>query len=713
MSKLHYRPLLPNQDGPSKGPDGGNLGRGFYPRPRKSRQGTLVVAACGACRHRKSKCDGGRPQCQQCKSKDTECIYDTPPNETRTGALKARNEELQQEVASMKKVLDMLRSRPTMEAEDLLKRLRAGDNFQSLSGPAATEQSSGSVANHSADQVDTPGPMDLDHDFSPGGMDAELAGAEFTLATDDTKQLPTVRPIPPLHLPDAQECKRAVIAFFKYSGSLFHVFTLQQGIDDFNQVYGEGREPSRVALCELFSIAAIGSQHLAPNIESDTCDMFFNLARLYFEDIIYESPLNGMRVSALLGMWNIMSKDPVALNYVETGIRLAEKHYIAGEIRPIELDEASWMDYKRVFNTLLFLESWISTTMESLEQSRRSDVLFRQTNIARSGDQYQLVQTEIARCAILGAQVLRMLWSFRYNSFSVVESMIQDLERWYAGLPETIKLSSHNANHHHHHPANGLGMRIITSFLHLIYYGNIILCRRFLTHEPSAGSVHAEQFRELRSRYSKQAVSAALEASRIMRSFGEVLGTHDRCWLVISQAYSSCTVLLFAVAESLIQDQAANDYLDAAEVCFDILTRSAKGDQVARLLQARVAHLYDFWKNAVVGPGTATTARTSSSNRGTSSPRAMYSSRSSSSSSSETRVAADVDAPFAELVRLIQQPFVEGGEVAGFEAWGSGVATNVAPSWRLRQGTCQCSFEWKLAAVIPFNWVYDENALKS
>ena len=40
----------------------------------------------------------------------------------------------------------------------------------------------------------------------------------------------------------------------------------------------------------------------------------------------------------------------------ETGIRLAEKHYIAGEMRPIEVEESTWIDHKRVFKTLLFLE---------------------------------------------------------------------------------------------------------------------------------------------------------------------------------------------------------------------------------------------------------------------------------------------------------------------------------------------------------------------
>lgn len=162
----------------------------------------------------------------------------------------------------------------------------------------------------------------------------------------------------------------------------------------------------------------------------------------------------------------------------------------------------------------------------------------KQTSAARTDDQSQLVQTEIARCAILGAQVLRMLCSFRYNSFSVVDSMIRDLERWYAELPESIKLPlpDPDSNKNHDDPSEqfDLDTRATINFLHLIYRGNIILlCRRFLTHEPSAGSAYSEQFRELRRRYSKQAISAALEASRIMKDIRKQEGIYDRCWLIL------------------------------------------------------------------------------------------------------------------------------------------------------------------------------------
>ncbi|KAK8250990.1 hypothetical protein HDK77DRAFT_198168 [Phyllosticta capitalensis] len=303
-----------------------------------------------------------------------------------------------------------------------------------------------------------------------------------------------------------------------------------------------------------------------------------------------------------------------------------------------------------------------------------------------------------------------MLCSFRYNSFSVVDSMIRDLERWYAELPESIKLPlpDPDSNKNHDDPSEqfDLDTRATINFLHLIYRGNIILlCRRFLTHEPSAGSAYSEQFRELRRRYSKQAISAALEASRIMKDIRKQEGIYDRCWLIFSQAYNSCTVLLFAVAESFSQDEGPNnpayEYLDAAQICLDTLTKCAKGDKVARLLHSRVEGPCHFWKNMVRGPPSVVPP----------SPQATHSSGY-SSSSSETR-STDLEHPFAEIVRLIQLPFVDGGEAPGFETWGSGVATNVTPPWNTRHGDSVCTFEWKLAAVIPFNWVCDWESLES
>ncbi|KAH7080265.1 hypothetical protein BKA63DRAFT_239519 [Paraphoma chrysanthemicola] len=74
-----------------------------------------ITMACAACRSRKTKCDGDRPQCQECISRDSECHY----TETETALLKRKHEDLEA-------LFDMFRTFPEQEANNLLARIRAG-----------------------------------------------------------------------------------------------------------------------------------------------------------------------------------------------------------------------------------------------------------------------------------------------------------------------------------------------------------------------------------------------------------------------------------------------------------------------------------------------------------------------------------------------------------------------------------------------------------
>ncbi|KAH7095702.1 hypothetical protein FB567DRAFT_543986 [Paraphoma chrysanthemicola] len=70
-----------------------------------------ITMACAACRSRKTKCDGDRPQCQECLSRDSECHY----TETETALLKRKHEDLEA-------LFDMFRTFPEQEANNLLAR---------------------------------------------------------------------------------------------------------------------------------------------------------------------------------------------------------------------------------------------------------------------------------------------------------------------------------------------------------------------------------------------------------------------------------------------------------------------------------------------------------------------------------------------------------------------------------------------------------------
>ncbi|KAF2031963.1 hypothetical protein EK21DRAFT_87575 [Setomelanomma holmii] len=74
-----------------------------------------ISMACAACRSRKTKCDGDRPNCHECVSRDSECHY----TETETALLKRKHEDLEE-------LFSMFRNFPEQEANDLLARIRAG-----------------------------------------------------------------------------------------------------------------------------------------------------------------------------------------------------------------------------------------------------------------------------------------------------------------------------------------------------------------------------------------------------------------------------------------------------------------------------------------------------------------------------------------------------------------------------------------------------------
>lgn len=86
---------------------------------------TVTLGACVACRKRKSKCDGNRPNCTCCVQKDTDCVYELGPNEKPSQAMKRKNEEMQGELTNLRQLYDFLRLRPEDEAMEILKRIRA------------------------------------------------------------------------------------------------------------------------------------------------------------------------------------------------------------------------------------------------------------------------------------------------------------------------------------------------------------------------------------------------------------------------------------------------------------------------------------------------------------------------------------------------------------------------------------------------------------
>lgn len=85
------------------------------------------------------QCDGVRPQCSLCVARGRECTYTAEPNETRGSALKRKYsdleknmQQLQQAHDSLQGLVDALRFRDQGDVEAVLRRLRQGQDVESI-----------------------------------------------------------------------------------------------------------------------------------------------------------------------------------------------------------------------------------------------------------------------------------------------------------------------------------------------------------------------------------------------------------------------------------------------------------------------------------------------------------------------------------------------------------------------------------------------------
>ncbi|KAJ6270746.1 hypothetical protein PSV08DRAFT_351562 [Bipolaris maydis] len=81
-------------------------------QPKRAR----VTLACAACRTRKTKCNGERPQCSECAARDSQCQY----KETETAQTKRKHQDLEE-------LFELLKSLPYEDASETLARIRAGE----------------------------------------------------------------------------------------------------------------------------------------------------------------------------------------------------------------------------------------------------------------------------------------------------------------------------------------------------------------------------------------------------------------------------------------------------------------------------------------------------------------------------------------------------------------------------------------------------------
>jgi hypothetical protein len=101
-------------------------------KPTYSKRGKITIVACVPCRKRKTKCDGRRPLCSQCQSRDSQCQYDMNEEQRRLTFLRENVEKVAEEKSVLESFLWHLKSSTEGETMEILRRFRGGADPQSL-----------------------------------------------------------------------------------------------------------------------------------------------------------------------------------------------------------------------------------------------------------------------------------------------------------------------------------------------------------------------------------------------------------------------------------------------------------------------------------------------------------------------------------------------------------------------------------------------------
>lgn len=336
------------------------------------------------------QCDGVRPRCRRCIEKGVDvCEYTVNPGETRFTALKRKNANLVSDSDRMRNFIEALRSASPSEAQSLLQNLRTCDDpanaLELLTLPLPLPQSqpqsqsqqqfqplvcsdsdpSSSSAQPSSDTTPTTNASlespTLLSDITGPSSQPPSSGFEHDI-------LPIESSLQPFadfgtQLPSHDALKACVCAFYNEAGKMFHVFPLEQIESHFVTLAGQGdKQARRLAACELSAVAAIGSQYIKDVLTKGTERRMYSIAKHLLEDVVTIDSLRAAKVCALLGMFNIMSKEKVAMTFVEMGLNLLQRPSMT-QICPSNVEQNRWVSARKTWRVLIFLESWLSSTL--------------------------------------------------------------------------------------------------------------------------------------------------------------------------------------------------------------------------------------------------------------------------------------------------------------------------------------------------------------
>ncbi|EKG11964.1 hypothetical protein MPH_10859 [Macrophomina phaseolina MS6] len=399
------------------------------------------------------------------------------------------------------------------------------------------------------------------------------------------------------NLPPKDTTYKAAMSCRLGTGSF--VFLIRQELLEtmLDHVYS-GENVDSLSLIVVLLVAAVGAHYDAECMSDTMRHGLFASASL-----IFESEFSGlmdyraMWVFAILSLHSLLEKHMVARHVVTAGLQISR---LRGQIMDnFESESLNSDDVKRLVCTLVFMECWLSTTLGYKADIRAEDVTRAFSLHETSNDVADAIYYQATKIGLVAKEIAEITVHKTANAVRTehIELLTERLDAWYKLLPANMHLAALTDEKQFAYLTYYQRRAIL--MVHMFYLGAIINLYRQLLLQACQARIQSKwnldmpysQIQNYRTRCS----IAAQQMARMIPLISFSGAMTRRCWVMIYWAFHSCTVILFGIAQQMLDQRPAtiDEDFAFAKVCVDTLSACSTAEPVAANYLGLIQPLHD------------------------------------------------------------------------------------------------------------------------
>ncbi|CAN9429621.1 unnamed protein product [Alternaria alternata] len=487
----------------------------------------------------------------------------------------------------------------TQQATSISSKQRPGNSR------STTDTSNNTRPYSRASPISSDSPVSLQSSGVSGGPEAEACHNALTLAFSELVTLRGeilngggVQQFNQGFLPPEDRVRRSMYAFVRGTGSLLFMWTYEQVNEILDRIYRPQKQVDQMTLAECFTVAAMGAHYDIDAFPDRMRRLLYASGTLQFnEQTARQDYFRTMRLLLSLSFYSLLEKHMSAKYLIAAGLQIARWKCLSTQAWSCSASDENW---KKIFRSLVFMDSWLSYTLGYPSEVTANDIQI--ACVVYHPDQVpidELIHVQISKINLIAAEVAKTLASPELTTKGNITMLATKLENWREEIPHALQIPTLLSSE-----AQDLTVyqRRAVFMVHIMYLGALVLLYRQLlvasaeaqlidSTPSSLNNISVEDVK----RYRQECAMAAQNIARMLGliSFDGTLT--KRCWIIIYWSFSAAICLLFSATAKLMDGQVDDVEADLAyaKSCMDMLEPCKPCEPVAARYLDTLWPLYD------------------------------------------------------------------------------------------------------------------------